>query len=156
MTWKWTDELVTDICDHLATGKSLIEIGNLKGYPSSDSIYRQMYRDAEFASAIARAREAGQDHEADACVRMADEATAENWQQVKLRIWARQWRASKLAPKKYGDKIDVNHSGEVTTRHDLSVYSADELDALERLVQKGANGSGDQGGESPPRPDRVH
>lgn len=114
MTIEWSDELVTDICDHLSTGKSLIEIGSLAGYPSAASMYRQMHRDEAFATAIARAREAQQDYEADHCVRMADEATSENWQQVKLRIWARQWRASKLAPKRYGDKVQTEHSGEVT------------------------------------------
>lgn len=112
MTIDWSEDLVTDICDHLSTGKSILEVGNLKGYPSSDSIYRQMHRDAGFAAAIARAREAGQDYEADACVQMADHADAENWQVVKLRIWARQWRAAKLAPKRYGDKVDLNHGGE--------------------------------------------
>ena len=50
------------------------------------------------------AREAQQEYEADYCVEMADEATPENWQLVKLRIWARQWRAAKLAPRRYGDK----------------------------------------------------
>lgn len=103
-----------DICDHLSTGKSILDIARLKGYPSSDSMYRQMMRDPDFAAKVARAREAGQDHEADACVRMADEATSENWQVVKLQIWARQWRAGKLAPKRYGDKQQVEHSGGVT------------------------------------------
>lgn len=111
MTIKWTEQLVADICDHLSTGKSITDIARLKGYPSADSIYRQMYRDEEFAAAIARAREAGQDHEADACVTMADMATSEDWQVVKLRIWARQWRASKLAPKKYGDKMQTELTG---------------------------------------------
>jgi len=113
MTIQWSEQLVTDICDHLATGKSVIDIGKLQGYPSTDSIYRQMHRDPEFATAIARAREAQQDHEADKCVQMADEATVEDYNVVKLRIWARQWRAAKLAPKKYGDKVDLNHGGEV-------------------------------------------
>jgi hypothetical protein len=112
MTIKWTEELVADICDHLATGKSLIQIGALQGYPSADSMYRQMHRDPEFAAAIAHARVAGQDHEADACVAMADAATGEDWQVVKLRIWARQWRASKLAPKKYGDKVALTGGDE--------------------------------------------
>lgn len=31
----------------------------------------------------------------------------------KLRIESRKWIASKLKPKKYGDKIDLNHSGDV-------------------------------------------
>ena len=41
---------------------------------------------------------------------MADAATPEDWQVVKLRIWARRWRASKLAPKVYGERIDANIS----------------------------------------------
>lgn len=112
MTIQWSESLVIDICDHLAAGKSLIQIGKLKGYPSADSIYRQMHRDADFAAAIARAREAQQDRIVDDCVKMADDATAEDWQVVKLRIWARQWRASKLAPKKYGDKVALTGGGE--------------------------------------------
>src|SRR3984885_11190199 len=44
-------------------------------------------------------------------VDMADAATPEDWQVVKLRIWARQWRASKLAPKVYGERIDAKISG---------------------------------------------
>jgi hypothetical protein len=156
MTIKWSDELVKDICDHLSTGKSIIDVGNLPGYPSSDSIYRQMHRDPVFASAIACAREAGQDHEADECVRMADQATAENWQIVKLRIWARQWRAAKLAPKKFGEKIDINHSGEVVNRHDLSALNDDEIGTLEALVRASAAASGDRGGVGETSPDQVH
>lgn len=101
---------MTDICDHLSTGKSVIDVGNLKGYPSSDSIYRQMARDDEFAARIARARSFGQHHEADACVHMADLATNDDREVVKLRIWARQWRAAKLNPQ-YGDKAVHEHSG---------------------------------------------
>jgi hypothetical protein len=101
---------MTDICDHLTTGKSLIEVGALPGYPSSDSMYRQMARDPDFAARIARAREAGQDHEADAIVQMADIATSENWQVVKLRMDARKWRAAKLAPKRYGERSTVEHT----------------------------------------------
>lgn len=129
MTIKWSEELIADICDHLATGKSLIEIGKLQGYPSTDSMYRQMHRDPEFASAIARAREAQQDYEADACVKMADEATAENWQQVKLRIWARQWRAAKLAPKRYGDKIDVKHEGNVGVTVNIKRFTPEKTES---------------------------
>jgi hypothetical protein len=111
LTTQWTEQLVDDICDHLASGKSLLEVGKLKGYPSSATMYRQMMADEAFAARIARAREAQQDHEADLCVQMADSATPEDWQQVKLRIWARQWRAAKLAPKRYGEKQTLEHTG---------------------------------------------
>jgi terminase small subunit-like protein len=45
---------------------------------------------------------------------MADAATEADRQVVKLRIWARQWRGAKLAPKRYGEKstedVKVQHS----------------------------------------------
>jgi len=52
--------------------------------------------------------------------------------------------------------VEMDHSGEVTTTHDLSAYSPAELDTLERLIGKTANASGDTTGESPAQPDRLH
>jgi hypothetical protein len=37
--------------------------------------------------------------------READEASVDDWQVRKLRIETMKWRASKLAPKRYGDKL---------------------------------------------------
>lgn len=95
---------VDEICDRLAGGEGLREICSDDHLPSDDTVYRKMAKDPEFAARIARAREAQQEYEADHIVYMADEATEDDWQVVKLRIHARQWRAAKLAPKKYGDK----------------------------------------------------
>ena len=66
-----------------------------------------MAADKDFAATVARAREAGQDALAGETIDIADEATEETVQAARLRIWARQWYASKLAPKKYGDKLAV-------------------------------------------------
>lgn len=52
--------------------------------------------------------------------------------------------------------VEMEHSGEVTTRHDLSAYSAAELDTLEQLIGKATVTSGDTSGESPPQPDILH
>ena len=68
-----------------------------------------MYHLAHWTQMCAAASDAGF---FDQCVRMADEATPEDWQVVKMRIWARQWRASKLAPKKYGDKVEQTLVGD--------------------------------------------
>ncbi len=94
--------IVEALCNRLAGGESIADACRLKSMPSEVEVYRHMARDEIFESRIARAREAQQDFEADNCVKMADNATAEDWQVVRLRIWARQWRASKLAPRKYG------------------------------------------------------
>lgn len=95
---------VEEICDRLAGGEGISEICRSAHLPSDDTVYRKIAKDPVFAARIARAREAQQEFEADNIVTMADAATVEDWQVVKLRIHARQWRAAKLAPKKFGDK----------------------------------------------------
>lgn len=98
------------ICELLSGGESVRDACKAAGIHHS-TFYNTLNKGDEISTRIARAREAQQDYEADQCVTMADNATEADWQVVKLRIWARQWRASKLAPKKYGDKITQEHVG---------------------------------------------
>jgi hypothetical protein len=105
----WDDALIAQLCDEIAGGRAIHEIAETESWcPGEASIYRHMAKDEAFRSAISSARAAQQEREADECIRMADQATPEDWQVVKLRIWARQWRAAKLAPKKYGDKLELS------------------------------------------------
>lgn len=106
-----TEEVTDEICDRLIGGESMGRICRDAHMPAASSVYLKMANDEPFRSRIARSREAQQDAEMDAVIDMADEATIADWQVVKLRIWARQWRASKLAPKKYGDKVGVEGTG---------------------------------------------
>lgn len=103
----WTDDLVERLCEEIASGRGITEVSQESWCPSEPSIYRKMAKDEAFCAKINKARAAQQEYEADQCVKMADMATPEDWQVVKLRIWARQWRASKLAPKKYGEKLEL-------------------------------------------------
>jgi hypothetical protein len=54
-------------------------------------------------------------------------------QRDRLRVDARKWVASKMNPKKYGDKTEVEHSGEINTKIiPLTPQRAKEIDeALE-------------------------
>ena len=79
--------------------------------PSDSAVYRWLENVPAFRDKYARARERQQDFEADHILTIADEATDANL--ARLQIDARKWRASKLAPKKYGDKLDLEHSGAV-------------------------------------------
>lgn len=109
---KPTDEGIPEaIADLLSSGMSMRKICEREDMPVSSAVYVEMARNEEFRSIIARAREAQQDFEADRIVDMADDATETDWQVVKLRIWARQWRAGKLAPKKYGDRQQLELAG---------------------------------------------
>jgi hypothetical protein len=65
----------------------------------------------------------------------------EHVQRSRLRVDTRKWAASKLAPKKYGDKFQ--HVGEgggpIRVRPDLSKLNDEELDALERILGRTAD-----------------
>lgn len=91
------------ICERLIAGEGINEICANDDMPAERTFYNYMANDTDFSSRIARAREAQQDAEVEKMVKMADDATAVDWQVIKLRIHTRQWRAARLAPKKYGD-----------------------------------------------------
>jgi hypothetical protein len=90
-------------------GESLRKICERDGMPHRATVLRWLAGNAVFAANIARAREAQQDFIVDEMLSIADSATEENVNVAKLRIHARQWTAARLAPKKYGDKVE--HSG---------------------------------------------
>jgi hypothetical protein len=103
--------IVERICEGLIEGNSIVKVCEPEDMPHYTMVYRTMAKDPDFAKEIARAREAQQEAIIDKTVDLADNATAEDWQVVKLRIWARQWRAAKLAPKKYGDRTHTEITG---------------------------------------------
>jgi len=99
--------------------------------PAKTTILRHLAKTPEFATQYARAREQLVEHWADEVLDIADDGTLDtiqgtnkhgqevqvsnpsNVQRDRLRVDSRKWLMSKLAPKKYGDKLDVEHSGEV-------------------------------------------
>lgn len=107
----FTDEIMEKIYDLIVTGHSMREISTMKGMPHITAFYREMRDNEEFRTIIAHAREMQQEHEADYMIELADSATPEDFNVKKLQIWARQWRAGKLAPKKYGDKTTQEITG---------------------------------------------
>lgn len=138
--FKWTQELVNKLCDHIASGGAIDRIAGTQGLPSAPTIYLAMSTNAAFREQVNQARTAQQESEVDAMIRMADEATPEDWQVQKLRIWARQWRAGKLAPKKYGDKMMIGgdadsplHLKTTVTHEILNVLTIEQLEQI-RLI----------------------
>lgn len=124
--------IVQEICDRLASGESMRKISESPHMPAQSQIYLRMAQDDVFRSSIVAAREAQQEYMIDQTVDMADEATPEDHQVVKLRIWARQWRAGKLAPKKYGEKMQVGGASDLPpiqteTRLDVSGMTDEQL-----------------------------
>jgi hypothetical protein len=98
-------DLVAEILARLAAGETTRAVTRGISAKIERQFWARMQSDKDFAASVARAREAGQDAMTAETIDIADEATEENVQSARLRIWARQWYASKLAPKKYGDKL---------------------------------------------------
>jgi hypothetical protein len=138
----YTDEIADAICEEIIEGGALYRICEREGYPSENTVYRWIEERPDFREKYMRARELQQDREADKIVVIADETDDPN--KARLQIDARKWRASKLAPKKYGDRLDLNHSGSIERLSD------EQLDAklAELLGKAGAAAAG--GGEGSP------
>jgi len=110
MTFNWTDAIEEEILSRIAGGESVMTIcGPAKDdwLPTERTFYRRLADDAAFCQKYARAREAQAHREADEIRQIADAATPEDVNVARLRIDTRKWRAGKLAPKVYGDKVDL-------------------------------------------------
>jgi hypothetical protein len=69
--------------------------------PGFATVKRWLSENADFQAQYARAREEQADFYADEIIQIADTCTDTN--KARLQIDARKWKASKLAPKKYGN-----------------------------------------------------
>lgn len=130
---KKSPALLATICERIASGESLRSICSSEGMPAMSAVFTWLSDDDKFQEQYAHAREAQAEAFADEIVAIADEPpnvvpvkggeegeTTEVQldgaaiQRQRLRIDARKWVASKLKPKKYGDKVDVEHGGTLT------------------------------------------
>lgn len=107
----YTLELVDDICHRIADGESLRQICALDGYPDRNTVLRWLGDYPDFAAKYARAREAQADVMDDKILTTADACTPDTAAADRVKIAAYQWRASKLAPKVYGDKVTTEVTG---------------------------------------------
>lgn len=119
-------ERINAICERIIGGEGIVRICESHDMPHASAVYLAMANDEDFRIAITRAREAQQDAIIDSTVDLADTANPENVQVVKLQIATRQWRAAKLAAKKYGDKLEVKTDAKFISLTELSPKMADE------------------------------
>jgi hypothetical protein len=126
---KYSEKLGDAICERLADGESLRAICSGEDMPNRATVFRWLASNAEYRDQYARARESQADAIFDEILHIADttqigqktvsKATgleiteADMIEHRRLQVDARKWIAGKLAPKKYGDKIQAEHTGEV-------------------------------------------
>lgn len=128
----YSEETVDIICERIANGESLKAICEDEGMPDKATVFRWLAVNEALRDKYALAREAQADALFDDILTIADDGQ-NDWMERKngdgenirwmengealrrsqLRIDARKWMAGKLRPKRYGEKIDVEHSGAV-------------------------------------------
>ena len=120
---RYSPDIAKEICDRLAKGESLRAICESPYMPEESAVRQWAIKDSHgFTAQYTQARDLGLDVMADMTISIADEdpGTLDNGATDtgrvaanRLRFDARRWYLSKLAPKRYGDRLNVEHSGSI-------------------------------------------
>lgn len=140
----FTPALFTTICNRISAGESLRQVCRDPEMPHKSTVLRWLRDKPELRDQYAAARDDLMEYWASDIIEIADDGSLDtipglnkygdevmvanhaNVQRDRLRIDARKWLLSKLAPRKYGDRMEVEHSGEVAHRVDVTALSARE------------------------------
>jgi hypothetical protein len=124
----YTPEIADAICERIASGESLLSICRDEAMPSKFAVLKWLGKHDDFATQYARARELGMEARAHEIEEIAEtpvigvvrtikpdgsveEKQADMIEHRKLQIDTKKWLLSKLAPKKYGDKLQLAGDG---------------------------------------------
>jgi hypothetical protein len=101
----YTQAIADEICERLAHGETLRKMVLDDHMPPAGTIYRWLDSNESFRDQYAQARVRQADYYAEMII---DESFGAHDASIgRLRMDALKWASSKIAPKKYGDKIEL-------------------------------------------------
>lgn len=107
---EFSPETANLICERIADGESLRKICEDDEMPDRTTVRRWLSQNEAFRLQYAHAREEQADYYAE---RIVDDAMSASDASIgRLRMDALKWAASKLAPKRYGDKVALTGGSE--------------------------------------------
>lgn len=112
---KYNEKIANTICDRLSEGESLLKIcRSLK--INHSTVFRWVWSNPEFADMYNLARQNQADYYNERIRQISDDVLEgkTNVNAARLAIDALKWQAGKQKPKSYGDKLDLNQTGNVT------------------------------------------
>jgi hypothetical protein len=109
----YSDAIADEICRRLSEGESLRSICRDDHMPDRQTVLNWQNNRPEFSAKCARARDAQADWLQDDMADIERDVLtgALDPQAARVVLSSKQWRASKLAPKKYGDRQHLEHTG---------------------------------------------
>jgi hypothetical protein len=122
----YNETLAETICMQLAVGRSLASVCREETMPDKSTVFRWLYKHPEFRDRYAYAKEIGCYAIEEEALEIADDGTndwmadnrpdaegyklnGENVQRSRLRVDTRKWFMERIAAKRFGNKVDVNH-----------------------------------------------
>lgn len=146
---KYTQEQADLICERLACGESLRSVCRDEAMPAMSTVFKWLRENTEFSEQYAKAKEESADALLEDMLDIADNGASQplivdgtpfkdengnvlmvrdgpSVQHARLRVDVRKWAASKMKPKKYGDKVGQ----EETDNNDMANLIAKLIDKL--------------------------
>ena len=145
-------EIQERLVAEIQTGRSLRQVCGDEGMPDIRTVTRWLVADADFAHKYARARMAQADVLFDRMEAVEEAVSAGTMDSHAARVVldSMRWRASKLAPKVYGDRLDVQVSdSRISITGALAAAQmrlADVVDVTPRLASPDADTDADDAG----------
>lgn len=120
----YSEEVAELICERIAGGEGLVKICKSEDMPHRSTVMRWLFKYKEFSDRYALAREAQADFLFEEILDISDgdekdmlldkdgnptgKVNHENINRSRLRVDTRKWVIARLAPKKYGDRVDFD------------------------------------------------
>jgi hypothetical protein len=118
----YSERLAARICAELAMGRSLRTVCKANDMPGLETVFRWLREKPDFREQYAQAKSESADALVEEMIDIADDGTndfieiedgvkfnSEHVQRSRFRVDTRKWIASKLKPKRYGERLDMNH-----------------------------------------------
>lgn len=143
--------MVDSLLVQIEAGKSMREVCRMDGMPDHTTVIRWMRDDASLATRYARARMAQADVLFDRMEAVEEAVSAGTMDSHAARVVldSMRWRASKLAPKVYGDRLDVSVSdARISITGALQAAQSrlvDVIDVAPRIALSDAPDAADEG-----------
>jgi hypothetical protein len=114
----YSQEIAAEILNRMSCGEYMTHIlESDPKFPTHVTLYNWMDKHPEFLTAYARARDLQARRFVEQCLEISDEARHEDnaakVQAARLRVDTRKWVAARLAPREWGEKQQIEHSGAV-------------------------------------------
>lgn len=125
----YSEELATEICTELSEGKSLRSICARDDMPNISTVWRWIQSNESFRKQYARAKEESADSHADRINEIAEKVLSGEYKDTnaaRVALDAFKWTASKLRPKRYGDRLDLGNADDKSFQITVNKHISDE------------------------------